>query len=145
LWIQGGLLRRGLARVYTFADNRAAAAGLYTLETEARAARRGIWADPFYAPLKPEEALRRAGDFELVEGRIAAAVRVSGQVFLNFGPDWHTAFTVRLDREALALFRTAGIDPLALEGESVRVRGYLRRDRNRAIMDVSHPEAIELP
>jgi len=143
LWLEGELLRRGLARVYTFADNRAAADALYALESEARAARRGIWADPFYAPLAPEEALRRAGGFELVEGRIVAVERVSGQAFLNFGPDWHTAFTVRLDGETLALFRRAGINPLALEGKVVRVRGYIRRDRGRAVMDVTHPEAIE--
>jgi endonuclease YncB( thermonuclease family) len=145
LWIEGELLRRGLARVYTFADNRAAAAALYALESEARAARRGIWADPFYAPLTPEEALHHDGKLELVEGRIVSVARVSSQVFLNFGADWRTAFTVRLDRVALALFRAAGIDPLALEGEAVRVRGYIRRDRNRAVMDVTHPEAIERP
>jgi len=143
LWIEGELLRQGLARVYTFPDNRAAAKALYALESEARAARRGIWADPYYAPLTPEEALGRSGRLELVEGRVVTAARASGQVFLNFGPDWHTAFTVRLDREALAIFRAEGVDPLALEGKEVRVRGYIRRDRSRAIMDVTHPEAIE--
>ncbi|HMK67014.1 MAG TPA: thermonuclease family protein, partial [Stellaceae bacterium] len=101
------------------------------------------WADPYYAPLTPEEALGHNGRLELVEGRVVTVARVSGQVFLNFGPDWHSAFTVRLDREALALFRAEGVDPLALEGKEVRVRGYIRRDRSRAIMDVTHPEAIE--
>ena len=144
LWIEGELLRRGLARVYTFADNRAAAAALYALEGEARAARRGIWTNPYYKLLTPEEALGRSGGrLEIVEGRIVSAARVSGQVFLNFGADWHAAFTVRLDRSALALFRADGFDPLALAGELVRVRGYIRRDRNRALMDVTHPEAIE--
>jgi hypothetical protein len=32
---------------------------------------------------------------------------------------------------------------MALKGEKVRVRGYLRRDRDRAVMDVTHPEEIE--
>src|SRR3546814_9705575 len=48
-WIQGELLRAGLARVYSFADNRGAVAEMLSLEREARAAGRGIWRDPFYA------------------------------------------------------------------------------------------------
>ena len=66
-----------------------------------------------------------------------------GTVFLNFGADWHKAFTVRLRPEAVALFQDAGVDPLTLKGQQVRVRGYLRRDRERAEMDLTHPEEIE--
>ena len=143
LWLEGELLRRGLARVYTFADNRTAAAQLYAMERQARKARRGIWADRYYAVRKPEEALNHVGGFELVEGRIVSAAHVSGSVFLNFGEDWRTAFTVRIDGEALRRFRAEGIDPASLEGERVRVRGYVRRDRARAVIDVTHPEAIE--
>jgi len=143
LWLEGELLRRGLARVYTFADNRTAAAQLYAIERQARKARRGIWADAYYAVRMPEEALRHVGGFELVEGRVVSVAHVSGSVYLNFGEDWHTAFTVRLDHKALPLFRAEGVDPASLEGERVRVRGYIRRDRARAVIDVTHPEAVE--
>jgi len=143
LWLQGEMLRQGLARVYTFPDNRAAAAEMLVLEREARAARRGIWADPYYAVRKPEEALRYAGRFELVEGRIVTVARNDAGVFLNFGADWHTAFTLRLRADALKLFRAAKLDPLTLEGADVRVRGYIRRDRDRAVIDITHPEEIE--
>jgi micrococcal nuclease len=143
LWLEGELLQRGLARVYTFADNRTGATEMLRLEAEARAARRGIWDDPFYAVRKPEETLDHLDSFELVEGQIVDAARVRGTVFLNFGADWHKAFTVRLRPEAVALFQGAGLDPLTLKGETVRVRGYIRRDRDRAEMDVTHPEEIE--
>ncbi len=143
LWIEGELLRRGLARVYTFPDNRAAAAPMYALESQARAARLGVWADPFYAIHAPEEALQHVDEFEIVEGRVVEAVRLSGGVFLNFGADWHTAFTLRLRGDALRLFRASGIDPLTLKGARVRVRGYIRRDRDRALIDITHPEEIE--
>jgi len=143
LWVQGELLRRGLARVYTFPDNRAAAADMLALEREARAERRGLWADSFFAIRKPEEASRFAGELELVEGKIVDGARRENAVFLNFGADWHTAFTLRLNSEALRLFRSDGVDPLALIGTTVRVRGYIRRDRDRAIMDITHPEEIE--
>jgi endonuclease YncB( thermonuclease family) len=94
LWLEGELLRRGLARVYTFADNRTGTAEMLRLESEARAARLGIWADPFYAVRTPDETLDHLDSFELVEGRIVDAARVRGTVFLNFGADWHRAFTV---------------------------------------------------
>jgi micrococcal nuclease len=143
LWIQGELLRRGLARVYAFPDNRAAAAAMLALEREARAERRGLWADPFFAVRRPEEASRFVGELELVEGKIVDGARTQNAVFLNFGADWHTAFTLRLNSEALRLFRADGVDPLALIGATVRVRGYIRRDRERAIIDITHPEEIE--
>jgi len=143
LWLEGELLRQGLARVYTFPDNRRGAPAMLALEREARDARRGLWADPFYAVRTPADAPQHLGSFELVEGRVVEAARVRDTVFLNFGADWRKAFTVRLDAEAVDLCRAVGFDPLALKGTQVRVRGYIRRDRERALMDVSHPEAIE--
>lgn len=143
LWVEGEMLREGMARVYTFADNRAALEPMLALEREARAAKRGIWADPFYSVRTPEEAPRYAGRFEIVEGRIVDGARTAGGVFLNFGADWHTAFTLRLRSDALKLFRAARLDPLALTGTMVRVRGWIRRDRQRAVIDITHPEEIE--
>ncbi|HLJ19271.1 MAG TPA: thermonuclease family protein, partial [Stellaceae bacterium] len=70
LWVEGELIRRGLARVYTFPDNRAAAPEMLALEREARAEKRGLWADPFFAIRGPEEASRFTGELTLVEGRI---------------------------------------------------------------------------
>ena len=143
LWVQGELIRRGLARVYTFPDNRAVAAEMLALEREARAEKRGLWADPYFAIRRPEDAGRYSGELELVEGKIVDGARTQNAVFLNFGADWHTAFTLRLNSEALRLFRADKVDPLALIGATVRVRGYIRRDRERAIMDITHPEEIE--
>jgi len=143
LWVEGELIRRGLARVYTFPDNRAAAVEMLALEREVRGERRGLWADPFFAIRTPEEAGRYIGDLQLVEGKIVDGAKTQNAVFLNFGADWHTAFTLRLNSEALRLFRADKVDPLALIGATVRVRGYIRRDRERAIMDITHPEEIE--
>ena len=50
LWVQGEMLRRGMARVYSFPDNRAAVPDMLALEAEARAARRGIWSGQFEMP-----------------------------------------------------------------------------------------------
>ncbi len=142
-WIQGELIRLGMARVYSFPDNRAVVADMLALEGAARAAGMGIWADPFYAVRGSEAAGRHIGTFQLVEGRVFDAARVKGRVYLNFGPDWRTDFTISLNSKASRLFRKAGLDPLALKGRRVRVRGWLR-DYNGPLIEATHPEQIEV-
>jgi micrococcal nuclease len=143
MWLQGELLRRGLARVHSYADNRALVPEMLALEGEARSARRGLWRDPNYAVRRPEEAGRFIESFQLVEGTIVDVAKVKGQVFLNFAPDWRTAFTAHLPRDALPRFKESGIDPNSLKGARVRLRGWVRF-YERPMIDVTHPEQIEL-
>jgi len=142
-WIQGALLRRGLARVYSFRDNRALVAEMLAAENEARAARRGIWAHPYYQVRTAAEAGRFVDGFELVEGRVLAVAQVRGRTYLNFGPDWRSDFTVTIERPARRLFENVGLDPAALEGRRVRVRGWLKF-WNGPMIAVTHPEQIEV-
>src|SRR3546814_16350501 len=58
-WLQGEMLSAGLARVYSFSDNRTAAAEMLALERAARALGRGIWRDPFYAGRSEETEIGR--------------------------------------------------------------------------------------
>jgi endonuclease YncB( thermonuclease family) len=143
LWVQGEMLRRGWARVYTFPDNRRLSAAMLAAEAEARAASRGIWSQPFYAVRSPDPPALRAdvGSFQIVAGRVVDAARVRDRVYLNFGDDFRSDFTVSLDRGAQALFAAAGLDPLALEGRAVEVRGWLV-SRNGPMIEVTHPEQI---
>ncbi len=142
LWVQGEMLQRGLARVQSFADNRAGVREMLRRERRARRARRGIWRDPFYAIRRPDEAGRFANSFQIVEGEVAEAAHIRGEVFLNFAPDWRSAFSLHLGPEALRLFRAEGMDPLELAGKKLRVRGWIHGGR-RPIIDVTHPEQIE--
>src|SRR3546814_3272939 len=78
--------RAGLARVYSFADNRGAVAEMLSLEREARAAGRGIWRDPFYAMRSAETAGEWLGGFELVRSEehtseLQSQMRISYAVF----------------------------------------------------------------
>ena len=77
-WLQKQMVSAGLARAYSFPDNRDCAGDLLKAEAAARADKRGIWADPFYAvrdAARPGDLLDRAGFFELVEGRVLLADR----------------------------------------------------------------------
>lgn len=142
-WIQGELLKRGLARVLTFADNRALAADMLTLEGTARKQGLGIWSHPFYEIRTPEEAENHVGSFQLVEGRVLRAARVKSYVYLNFGADWRTDFTVSVPVKHLRRFAEADLDLLSLNGRSIRVRGWLK-DYSGPMIDATHPEQIEI-
>ena len=145
LWVQGEMLRLGMARVYSFPDNRALVEDMLALERGARANGRGIWSDSFYHILNPniDVLSQKLGTFQLIEGRILDAAKVKGTVYLNFGADWRTDFTISIARDALRLFEASGLDPLALLGESVRVRGWLIK-RNGPMIRATHPEQLEL-
>ena len=144
LWLQGEMLRLGLARVYTFADNRGRAQEMLAIEGRARADGAGIWRHPFYR-IRTADALDDAeiGMFQLVEGTITAAQRVKSRIYLNFGADWRSDFTVVIAASAVPMFEAAGIDPLAMQGRRVRVRGWLDR-YNGPMIEATHPEQIEM-
>ncbi len=141
-WIQGEMLRLGMARVYSFPDNRTRVAEMLALEGAARAARRGIWGNPFYALRAPGETHHHIDTFQVIDGAVLDAAKVRGRVYLNFGPDWRTDFTVTLAPKTARLFAREGIDPLALEGRRIRVRGWLSW-RNGPQIEATHPEQIE--
>ncbi|MEO3435568.1 thermonuclease family protein [Inquilinus sp. CAU 1745] len=143
LWIQGAMLEAGMARVYSFPDNRAAVAEMLALERSARAERRGIWDHPYYAVRAAGEAGRAVGGFELVEGVILAAEEVRGRIYLNFGEDWDRDFTISIEPADTRTFEEAGIDPTQWEGRRVRVRGWLR-EFNGPLIEATHPEQIEM-
>ncbi len=143
LWIQGEMLKRGLARVYSFRDNRALVAEMLALEREARAAGRGIWAHPFYRIRRIEETSLHIDSFQLVEGRVLKAARVGGNGFLNFGMDWRSDFTISVGSAARRMLAKKGYEFAALEGRLIRVRGWLKL-RNGPMIVLTHPEQIEV-
>jgi len=147
IWAQQAMLLAGLARVYSFADNRNCLLELYKAEARARIERQGIWAGVgFYAiryANKPLSILEHTDRYELVEGRVLSAERYGQKVYLNFGPLWKKDFTVLIGRSALRLFEKREIDPLSLEGALIRVRGWIE-NKNGPLIEISHPEQIEV-
>ena len=146
VWAQLHMVRTGLARVYSFPDNRECLDQLFAGEAQARAERLGIWADPYYSVRtadRPAELAELAGNYELVEGRVLLADRSGSRVYLNFGRIWKEDFTIVIEAPALRLFERDGLDPLSLDGTLIRVRGWVdTRDGPR--IEVTHPEQIEV-
>jgi endonuclease YncB( thermonuclease family) len=143
-WVQQQMVAAGMARVYSFPDNRACLAELMAAETKARTAGLGIWTDPFYTVRRadrPKAIAAREGDYELVEGRVFQAERRGRFVYLNFGRVWAEDFTVTIDARAQKLF--GEFDPVRFEGVLLRVRGWVEIHGGPRI-EVTHPEQIEV-
>ena len=115
LWIQGELLRLGLARVRVPADTRALASDMLAIEDEARRNRRGLWRNPRLRVRTVRELGRDLGSFQLVQGRVLDAERRGDRWYLNFGDDWRSDFTVVIPAYALPDFVAAKLDPYALK------------------------------
>jgi len=144
-WVQGQMLSIGMARVYTFPDNRAVVPDMLRHEQIARNAGKGIWAHPFYKThaATPEALKRFIGTFQVIEGKVIDAARVKNRVYLNFGNDWRSDFTVTLNSRARKLFKSADVDPLDYKNKIIRVRGWLKKFNGPAI-NATHPEQIEI-
>jgi micrococcal nuclease len=142
-WLQIELLRRGLARVEIAPDRGECSAELYTAESEARKARAGLWALPAYALRTPETVGATIGTFQIVVGRVRAANIKDGRVYLDFGADWRTDFTVTIAPDDKKTFRRMRVDPLNYQGRLIRVRGIVQ-SYNGPEMEIGSPKQIEL-
>jgi micrococcal nuclease len=142
-WVQGWLLEQGLARVYSFRDNRTRVAAMLALEEDARQRMEGLWGHRYYSILDAARSHKLVDTFQLVRATIKDAVRIKGRVYLNFGADWRKDFTVTISPKNLRLFGKAGLRPETWRGREIMVRGWINW-RNGPMIDVTHPEQIEV-
>ena len=153
--IEAALVSAGLARVSPRSDMRLCLAELLALEDEARVARRGLWAEAANLPLQASDIAgleAREGKFTLVEGVVTDAVNRSGRLYLNFGVDWRTDFTVTVGPGDVRLFSDQRLrdlkkkektgKPAGMKGVRVRVRGFIER-YNGPDMILTTPEQLE--
>lgn len=143
VWVQGALLNAGMARVYTFSDNRGRATEMLAQEVAARGARRGIWSLRYYRILTPGDAGRHIGTFQLIEGKVLQTALVRGRAYLNFGSDWRTDFTITMSPKTMRRHWRDQKPVKDFEGFRVRVRGWLK-SFNGPMIEATHPEQIEV-
>jgi endonuclease YncB( thermonuclease family) len=142
-WVQGELLRRGLARVAGTADERIGIPEMLVLERQARRYRRGFWADPAAAIVPAADAGKHAGSFALVAGTVAGIVGNAAGIVLFFGADQHSGLVLTFAPDSVKLCRNAGLDPASLQGKTLLTRGYIDGAR-RPTIAIAFPEQIEI-
>lgn len=139
--LQHALLAAGWAWVdpSSAADRVTDLDALLMVEDEARRARLGFWREADAHPKKAEELSPWIGTRQLIEGRVRRVSENDRYVYLNFGADWRTDFTVRLDRKLASSF---AFDMSDLRGKRLRLRGVLEESRG-PLINVSHLKQIE--
>lgn len=144
--LQQLMLTQGRARVSARVGNRSCAELLLRAERVARTSRRGLWADPNFAPLPSHDVTRITavrGQFALVEGKVLSVRESGATIYINFGRRWTQDFAVTIQKRHRRDFAAANIDLKELEGRRIRVRGWVEQ-RHGPVMEASVPEQIEV-
>ena len=145
-WLQAELVRAGQARVSARVGDMACARALLADEQAARAAKLGLWGDPYYVIARAEDpagVLKSRGAFALVEGRVESVRESGGTIWVNFGRRWSEDFTVTIAKRNERMFSAAGLDPKSLSGRRVRIRGWIE-ERGGPWVEAARPEQIEV-
>jgi len=141
------LVSAGWAMVWPREGSPPRDAGLWALEAEARSAGLGAWADGRFTIRDPHpDGLAQVLDSaQIVQGRVVATGEArTGRLYLNFGLNWRTDFTVSLSRSVRDAFvEQVGVDASTLDGAVIRVRGWLVEE-NGPMIRVYQPEQIEI-
>lgn len=114
-------------------------------EGQARAKGLGIWAKGWPFRAEPPTALMSLprGSFVVFEGKILKAERLSKVAYINFGSNYRTDTSARIQRKRLKAFKAAGIEMANLAGRQVRIRGFLSF-RGGPMIDLDQPHQLEL-
>ena len=143
--VQSRLIGDGHLLVTATVDDPDCLAHLRPREARARAAKRGIWAEP--AALKntemPGDILAVVGQFVVAEGRVQSVREAGATLYINFGRRWTQDFAVTVSRRNVAAFEAAGVPLKSLERRRVRVRGWVEH-RGGPRMHASSAGQIEL-
>jgi len=140
--VQRELVAAGLAWAFPDGLDRASARELLAADAEARAARRGLWAEPSLVVQDADRVAAEPPRFAVVEGTVARTGRSEAFGYLDFGAG-RRDFTVRIPAAALPAFRRAGLEPDRLAGRRLRVRGWLF-EAGGAMMEVEEVLQIEV-
>ncbi len=141
VWIQGEMLRHGFAMVYSFSDDsHDIIEKMLAAEREARSQKLGIWGDPYYRVITPEEVREFINRFKLVEGRVANVHEYHGNIYINFNAHWKGNFAVFISHKHVDAFANAHLS--SLEGKTIRVRGWINF-HNAPMIELTHVEQIE--
>jgi hypothetical protein len=119
------LLAGGFARFMPEPEARPCRTAFLAAEATARAAKLGLWRDPFYAIIAATDRdafAERAATNVIVEGRLVAVDKGPLRTNLQFAPRWERAFSVTILQRNVKIFEQAGFDFHALIGRTLRVR-----------------------
>lgn len=145
LFVNAELVKRGYAYAYTWPPNVKHADLFVRLQQEARKAGRGLWrAKPLTQAIDHHEAQEYIGQYMTVKGKVLSTYDSGKAVYLNFGPDYRTDFTVVIFRAYLPNFTVQGVDPVSsYRGKAIKATGTIREYNGPEVI-IRDPSQIEV-
>lgn len=142
VFVNAKLIEQGYAVIYTFPPNVKYSDLFYQLQVQARESQKGLWAG--YEVIDHTQANQYLNQVATVSGLVAKAYKSKKCIFLNFGNNWKTDFTVVIFPSSYDYFHQKGIDPLTFyTGKLVQVSGRVREYNGPEII-VNTPYEIEI-
>ncbi|PCI86428.1 MAG: nuclease (SNase) [Hyphomicrobiales bacterium] len=145
IWLQEYMLEQGLARTYSFKDNRSCITELLAAETSARVTNKNIWAHEYYNIINATDLktlAQKHGTYQLIEGKLLKFEYRYGQLYFNFGQNYRTDFTINVPKRHRMAFAQSNLDFKNMIGKAIRVRGWLEK-RGGPMIEATHPEQLE--
>ncbi len=144
-WLQKYMLEQGLARTYSFKDNRSCITELLKAEQTARTNSLNIWQNDYYDIMSASDLKQlnqKNGTYQIIEGELLKFDTVYGQLYFNFGENYRTDFTITVAKRNRLAFAQSNIDFKNPIGKKIRIRGWLEQ-RGGPMIEATHPEQFE--
>lgn len=142
LFVNQEMLNQGVAVLYTYPPNVRYTDDFFQAQKTAQENKQGLWGS--YEEISPEQAKDYVNQVRTVVGKVLSTYQSKKCVYLNFGRDYKTDFTVVIFRRDLKYFKDAGIDPVEFyKGKTVKVFGRIREYNGPEIISAV-PEEISV-
>ncbi len=144
-WLQGELVRAGLAIVRPQSEEQDCGQALLDEEQKARIEKVGIWRWPelLVFSSNDQDLVEKVDAYRIVEGRILSTGKARNVSYLNFGTNWQSDFTVTVAKRHLKRFNNSIGSLGKLKGKYIRVRGWMV-SRRGPMIEVYHSGQIEI-
>ncbi len=136
------LLRRGLGWLVAVPPNVDHVNALAAAEAEARAVRRGVWAEPAYAPRPAETLTPPDAGFRFVTATVRAVDDRRHAYYVELAPRVVMVIPRQEWRDYFAGQAGHGRHPRALVGRRVTVRGWFTARGDQLRVRVGHPAML---
>jgi len=136
--IHAWLLEQGFAASIAIPPNLWHQACYQQAERLARQEKRGIWALPYYLPLSAKRLDGRVRGFHLISGRVRKLSRSRKSIWLKLDD----GVDLRIARQDLQYFERQNFERYV--GQRVEARGWLHPYRNRTVLRIRYPFALQL-
>jgi len=137
-WVQQALLENGHVWQYALKAKQTIFKALVRAEHKARTAQKGVWRISGYAPVLASSEDIKPGWFQIVRGTVLSSNSVRDKVYLNFGSDWSTDFTVHVPNKLVPLYQRNALPVNQLANREIEVRGWVEWSGGPKIIVTGH-------